>query len=173
MICYNQDCLQYCGVCLRSSESFSCRHTDKCKEAVHPLYAQSFTNEEVKDFTKLESIAKDIIAIQRHDLPPVSKLSEKSFVIQCLPSPSNPMGVAHVMADDSLQTGLHCLVNECQGNKGITRQYRRKKICVHIHCVILAKKLMENVTENVQQFDSTDIVAKRTPDWTGKEIWII
>ena len=77
--------------------------------------------------------------------PTVVKLSPKSFAGVSKKTASDPCRYAHVSIDNSQTTNLLCKVNECKGIQGITKQVKRKHICIHSHFVILAHQMKESI----------------------------
>ena len=144
--CYNQTCKEIRGVLATSGKlsEFSCEHLRiQAREAIYRV--DSFSEEEIGSFTVGEKVASSMKNSQRTGQPTVVKLSPKSYAVVSKKTASDPCGYAHVSIDNSQTTNLLCKFNECKGNQGITKQVKRKRICIHLHFVILARQMKVNI----------------------------
>ena len=114
-----------------------------------------------------------MMANQHPDRPTVVKVSEQSYAVKCLASASNPIGYTHVKVDKTQPTNLHCLTNECRGCQGATKQVKRKRSCVHMHSVILARRIKEGICQSehevVDREDEESIETKNRSNFLSIE----
>ena len=123
---------------------FTCKHIDLANQKVQPIYKKSFSEDEVDSFTPDKSRRIAMKGHQRHDMPTVVKLSDRSYAVMGADSTSAPMGYVHVTLNATKKI-LQCTSDSC------TRRHERLKhggqllICTHIHYVLLARRINEGI----------------------------
>lgn len=146
-LCYHEKCLRLRGVYAASSKlsQFICDHLKLASECVEPIYRRSFSDDEIASFAVAEKSRTQMLSCQDIGEPTVIKVSPKTYAVKSRPTASEPNSYVHVRVDESQPTNLICLRNECKGKHGTTKQVKRRKLCLHLHYVILARKLMEQI----------------------------
>ena len=102
-LCYQPKCKELRSSMLASGKlsDFKCKHLDLVKERIDPVYATSFSDMEVNDFTPDSNIREKMKKHQRRDMPTVVKLSSRSYAVMGEESTTDPMGYVHVTINDA------------------------------------------------------------------------
>ena len=151
-VCYNKKCKD-----LRSSfyasgklEEFACEHLNVVSQVEEPIYQTSFSAQEIAAFTPDFIIQNSMEVFQEQHYPTVVKISSRVYAVRGEGSTTNPMSYGHVKVEEQQPGGgdiwkLKCVSESCKKPYGRTKHVQRKKLCLHIHYALLARKLKENV----------------------------
>ena len=135
-ICYSSKCKEARSMFVASGKvlQFTCEHLDSIPTADECIYSIKFTDEEVRAFTPDLGLQQMMIENQSGNMPTVVKLSETSYAVNGEPDTNNPFGFCHVK-------DLECTSDSCKRKYGRTKQVQRRKLCLHLHYVMLARRL--------------------------------
>uniref|UniRef100_A0A7M6DRU3 Uncharacterized protein n=1 Tax=Clytia hemisphaerica TaxID=252671 RepID=A0A7M6DRU3_9CNID len=154
--CHAKKCSRLRATFRASRENFHCQHSSY--ETTPELYRIfSFSLEEITLFTPDEHRQTEMRNLNETDVnfPICLKLSNNSYAVKALVSTGAPLAYTHVKVTSSKSsTGrdvvkLNCMLNSCRKKVGRTKQGQRKKFCVHLHLVALARKLKEGIIDQL------------------------
>ena len=112
---------------------FTCEHPDAIHTADECIYSIKFT-EEVKAFTPDLGLQQIMMENQSGNMPTVVKLSDTSYAVNGEIDTNNPFGFCHVK-------DLECTSDSCKRKYGRTKKVQRRTLCLHLHYVMLARRL--------------------------------
>ena len=150
-VCYNKKCKD-----LRSSfyasgklEEFPCEHLNAVSQVEEPIYRISFSAQEIAAFTPDFTTQNSMEVFQEQHYPTVVKISSRVYAVRGEGSTTNPMSYARVKVEEQQPGGgdiwkLKCVSESCKKPYGRTKHVQRKKLCLHSHYALFARKLKES-----------------------------
>ena len=132
----------------------------KAEEAVQPLSTHTLTPEVISHYKADQSTKDRLLEVMNAvPFPHLYRLSESVFCAYGPPTSSNPSGFVHLTLAN---WKIDCTSSDCKGYGSVTRQEKKKKICIHCHtllCFYSVAMLMPATSSAQAEATSGDVSA--------------
>ena len=136
--CSHKDCISVRATFVSSGRaaSFSCKHSDECKDAVPPQESFELSRDKIENYNGDNASKKMLTALlgSLNSMTVVVKVSDISYAVLGFPSTNNTMGYSHVKILDGVLT-CSSKDTDCRSFVAKGRYERAKKFCVHLHAI--------------------------------------